>query len=227
MRRGSPRRSNACRCSSSPRCCCTWWPVFRMPRSPRCSRSARGRCECGSAAGGRRSVWPTAPGRTTMHPDTLRLAAYLDGALDPQSQADLRAHVLTCATCAARLERLRSDARHITATLSSGGATPDVRAAVRARLRRPAPGAWLARGAALAGALAALLLFAVLIASRSGATLGPVPDRLFVTDRRGGEVVVLNASDGARLASFPAGGSPTNIVYDAWRDQLYVMIDQS
>jgi hypothetical protein len=162
-----------------------------------------------------------------MHPDTLRLAAYLDGALDPQAQAELRAHVLTCATCAARLERLRADARRITATLSSGGATPDVRAAVRARLRRPSPGAWLVRGAALAGALAALLLFAMLIAIRSGATLGRVPDRLFVTDRRGGQVVVLNAFDGARLTSVPAGGSPTNIVYDAWRDRLYVMIEQS
>jgi DNA-binding beta-propeller fold protein YncE len=157
----------------------------------------------------------------------LRLAAYLDGALDPQSQAELRAHVLTCATCAARLERLRADARRITTTLSSGGATPDVRAAVRARLRRRTPGAWLARGAMFAGALAALLLFAVLIAVRSGATLGRIPDQLFVTDRRGGQVVMLNASDGARLTSAPVGGAPTNIVYDEWRDRLYVMADQS
>src|SRR5262245_51145394 len=162
-----------------------------------------------------------------MHPDTLRLAAYLDGALDPQEQAELRAHVLTCAACAARLERLRADARRITGTLSSGGAMPDVRAAVRARLRRPSPAAWLARGVGLAGALAALLLFAVLIAARSGATLGRDPDRLFVTDRRGGQVVVLNAFDGARLISAPVGGSPTNIVYDERADRLYVMIEQS
>ena len=35
-----------------------------------------------------------------MHPDAQRLAAYLDGALGAVERADLRAHVLTCATCA-------------------------------------------------------------------------------------------------------------------------------
>jgi anti-sigma factor RsiW len=87
-----------------------------------------------------------------MHPDHRQLAAYLDGALDPARHAELRAHILTCATCTARLERLRDDARRIAAALASGGATPDVRAAVRARLRRPALGAWLTHGLALAGA---------------------------------------------------------------------------
>ena len=62
-----------------------------------------------------------------MHPDTLQLAAYLEGALGDAERADLRAHVLTCASCAARLEQLRADSRRITLALSSG-AVPDVRA---------------------------------------------------------------------------------------------------
>ena len=86
-----------------------------------------------------------------MHLDTQQLAAYLDGALSDAERADLRAHVLTCATCAARLERLRADGRRITVALSSGAA-PDVRAAVRgaaARLDWRAPGwrvGWRWRG---------------------------------------------------------------------------------
>ncbi|HEX9374457.1 MAG TPA: zf-HC2 domain-containing protein, partial [Roseiflexaceae bacterium] len=118
-----------------------------------------------------------------MHPDNLLLAAYLDGAIDPDERAELRAHMLTCPACTARLERLRDDARRIDAALGAG-AVQDVRAAVRARLRRPAPGAWLARGAAATGAIAALLLFAMLIGSSRGGTAGRTPDRLFVTDKQ-------------------------------------------
>src|SRR5690349_17876194 len=103
-----------------------------------------------------------AQGRTTMHLEIDQLAAYLDGALDEAARADARAHLLTCPACAARLERLRADAGRITAFAGSGPA-PDVRAAVRAQLRRGSPAGWLLRGAMLAGALAALLLFALLI----------------------------------------------------------------
>jgi DNA-binding beta-propeller fold protein YncE len=162
-----------------------------------------------------------------MHPDTLQLAAYLDGALDPQSQAELRAHILTCAACAARLERLRADARRIATTLSASGAAPDVRAAVRARLRRPAPGVWLARGGALAGALVALLLFAVLVGARGGNTIGRVPDRLFVLDRQGNQLVVVDPLNGLRLGATAIGGAPRTIVYDEWRDRLYISTNQS
>src|SRR5262245_35641191 len=119
-----------------------------------------------------------APGRTTMHPDLTRLALYLDGALDEAARTDVRGHLLTCPACAARLERLRADAPRITASVA--GPTPDVRAAVRARLRRGGRSAWLLRGGALAGALTALLLFALLIGIRAGSTtLGRAPDRLF------------------------------------------------
>jgi len=88
-----------------------------------------------------------------MHSDTQQLAAYLDGALSDAERAELRAHVLTCATCAARLERMRDDGRRITIALSSSAA-PDVRAAVRGRLRGSIARDWLMRGLALVGALA-------------------------------------------------------------------------
>jgi|GEM_PF-2272024 len=158
-----------------------------------------------------------------MHPDTLQLAAYIDGALDEAERAALRGHVLTCSTCAARLERLHGDARQICATLSATNAAPDVRAAVRARLRRRQPGAWLVRGSSLAGALAALLLFALLIGSRSG-TVGRVPDRLFVTDTQNGQLVVLDAYNGERLGAVDVGSYPTEVRYDRRLDRLYVLI---
>src|SRR5262245_17209475 len=129
--------------------------------------------------------------RKMMHPDTIQLAAYLDGALDEIHQAELRAHMLTCPSCAARLQLLRGDARRIEATLAYRPA-PDVRSAVRARLRRANPLAALLRGGALAGALGALLLFALLIGTRSGETFGRVPDRLFVIDSRQGQLLVLD-----------------------------------
>ncbi len=162
-----------------------------------------------------------------MHPDHRQLAAYLDGALDPATHAELRAHILTCATCTARLDRLRDDARRIAAVLASGGATPDVRAAVRARLRRPALGAWLAHGVALAGAVVALLLFALLIAVRSGATVGRIPDRLFVVDRQTKQLIELDADNGARLRSVTVGDQPRGIIYNPLLDRLYIMLSQS
>jgi len=161
-----------------------------------------------------------------MHPDHRQLAAYLDGALDPAAHAELRAHILTCAACAARLERLRDDARRIAATLATG-TTPDVRAAVRARLRRPAFGAWLMHGVALAGATVALLLFALLIAVRSGATVGRTSDRLFVVDRQTKQLIELDADNGARLRSVTIGGQPTSIVYNLLLDRLYIMLARS
>src|SRR5688500_7639401 len=153
-----------------------------------------------------------------MHPDTYQLAAYLDGALGDAERADLRAHILTCATCAARLERLRDDGRRITVALSSG-AVPDVRAAVRARRRRSAgQHAWLARGLALAGALAALLLFAVLAGTRAGGTAGRGPDLLVFMDKSNTQLVALDANGGARLATLKLAEMPIGIKYDEIRD---------
>jgi hypothetical protein len=161
-----------------------------------------------------------------MHPDLSQLAAYLDGALDETARADVRGHLLTCPACAARLEQLRADARRITAGV--GGPAPDVRAAVRARLRRTSPMAWLLRGGALAGALAALLLFALLIGVRAGSTtLGRTPDRLIVVDRNNGRLLALDAGGGAVLGSVPVGDTPTKVRYDASSDQLYVMVKQA
>lgn len=158
-----------------------------------------------------------------MHPDVVTLAAYLDGALADGERADVRAHVLTCAACAARLERLRADTKRISA-LASGAPTPDVRAAVRARLRRAPRAAWFGRGFALAGALAALLLLVVMLGARPGATLGRAADRLLVTDRRAGQIVVLDARTGARLQAADIGDAPTAIRYDPIGDRLYVML---
>jgi hypothetical protein len=161
-----------------------------------------------------------------MHPDLTRLAEYLDGALDAAARADVRGHLLTCPVCAARLEQLRADARRITA--SAAGPAPDVRAAVRARLRPSRAAAWLVRGGALAGALAALLLFALLIGARSeGGTLGRAPDRLFVVDRNNGQLLALDAGSGAILGSAPVGDTPTRVRYDASSGQLYVMVKQA
>ncbi len=161
-----------------------------------------------------------------MHPDTHQLAAYLDSALGDAERADMRAHILTCATCAARLERLRADGRRITVALSSG-AVPDVRAAVRARRRGRAARAWLARGLALAGALVALLLFAVLAGARAGGTAGHSPDRLVIVDRSNAQLVALDATSGARLASLKLAEAPIGIKYDDIRDRLYVLLAQS
>lgn len=159
-----------------------------------------------------------------MHPDIAALAAYLDGVGAQDERAALRAHILTCPACAARLERLRADARLISDALAAPRQFPDVRGNVRARLRRRSPMAWLGPGVAAAGALAALLLFAVLL---GGGTAGRAPDRLFVTDRHGGRVVALDAHDGARLAAAAVGEAPTSICYDAARDRLYVMLRDS
>jgi DNA-binding beta-propeller fold protein YncE len=162
-----------------------------------------------------------------MHFDTQQLAAYLDGGLSDTERADLRAHVLTCATCAARLDRLRDDGRRIAVALSSSP-TPDVRGAVRARLARGSPGrTWLARGLALAGALAGLLLFAVLAGARAGATAGRVPDRLVVLDKSNAQLVALDADTGARQATLRLAESPIGIKYDQIRDRLYVLLARS
>jgi hypothetical protein len=168
-----------------------------------------------------------ARGRKTLHPDHRQLAAYLDGALDPAAHAELRAHILTCASCKARLERLRDDARRIANVLGSSGATPDVRAAVRAQLRRPAFSTWLGHGIGLAGASVALLLFALLLAVRSGATLGRTPDRLFVVDRQTKQLIELDAGDGARLRSVTIGGQPSSMIYNSLLDRTYIMLSQS
>jgi hypothetical protein len=161
-----------------------------------------------------------------MHPDTRQLAAYFDGALSDAERADLRAHVLTCPSCAARLERLRTDARRITVALSSGAA-PDVRAAVRARLRGATTRTWPARGLALAGALAALLLFAVLAGARARGTAARSPDQLVIIDRSNSQLVALDAANGARLAMLKLAQAPIGIKYDQIHDRLYALLAQS
>jgi sugar lactone lactonase YvrE len=163
-----------------------------------------------------------------MHPDLQQLSAYLDDALDAETRAELRAHILTCSVCSGRLEQLRSDAQLITRAIASGGPTPDVRAAVRARLRRRGPLSWVARGGALAsgfaGAVAALLLFAVLIGTRSGDTFGRIPDRLFVVTRTDGQLIALDPASGAHQDSLDVGDSPSVIRYDGRRGRLYVLL---
>jgi hypothetical protein len=162
-----------------------------------------------------------------MHPELEQLAAYLDGALGEAARAAVRVHILTCPACAARLERLRADARRITAFARAGPA-PDVRPAVRAKLRRAGPAAWLLRGGALAGAVAALCLFALLIGvSARGRTLGVVPSRLFVVDRNNGQLLALDADDGAVLSSVAVGDTPTKVRYDERNDRLYIMVKQA
>ena len=161
-----------------------------------------------------------------MHGDTQQLAAYLDGALSDAERTDLRAHVLSCATCAARLERLRHDGHRITAALSSSAA-PDVRAAVRGQLHGSIARDWLARGLALAGALAALLLFAMLAGARAGGTAGGSPDQLVIIDKSNTQLVALDAANGARLAALKLADAPIGIKYDATRDRLYVLLAHS
>ena len=56
-----------------------------------------------------------------MHPDPLQIATYLDDALDEAARAELRAHLLTCSACAARLERLRGDARLAAGAIAAHG----------------------------------------------------------------------------------------------------------
>lgn len=158
-----------------------------------------------------------------MHPDDLQLAAYLDLPPGADEHARLRAHVLTCPRCTARVARLRDDARAIPAALAAGPAL-DVRAAVRARLaRRPARG--LAGALWLVGGLAGLLLFALLLGARSGA-VGHAPDRLLVADRAGQRLVALDAREGAPLGEVALGERPTRLAYDARRERLYALTDR-
>ncbi|HWQ14180.1 MAG TPA: anti-sigma factor, partial [Roseiflexaceae bacterium] len=66
------------------------------------------------------------------HPEMHRLAALLDGALGDGEREHVRAHLLTCPRCAARLRRLQADAERIVSSTASERA-PDVRALVLAR----------------------------------------------------------------------------------------------
>jgi DNA-binding beta-propeller fold protein YncE len=85
----------------------------------------------------------------------------------------------------------------------------------------------LVRGLALAGALAALLLFAVLAGARGGGTAGRSPDRLVIIDKSNSQLVTLAAADGARLATLKLAEVPIGIKYDEIRDRLYVLLAQS
>ncbi len=159
-----------------------------------------------------------------MHPDTARLAAYLDGSLPGKELAELRAHMLTCAACTAQLARLRADAQAIERTLT--GPTPDVRAAVRARLRTP-PARWFMPALGIAAGLAALLVFALLLGAGNFRTAASRPARLFITERSRGQVLVLDPATGTQLAAAPLGETPAAIVYDAERAQIYVAFPQA
>lgn len=151
-----------------------------------------------------------------------QLAAYLDGALDGDARAAVRGHVLSCGTCAARLERLRDDSRRLQRTLSAAPA-PDVRPALRGRLRRAPRAAWLGRATALAGALLALLLFALLVGGgREGGTLARSSDRLFVVDRRQGQLVELSPTTGEQLRSLAVGAGAAHIRYSPRLGLLFV-----
>jgi hypothetical protein len=162
-----------------------------------------------------------------MHPDLAQLAAYLDGALDATARAAVRAHLLTCPDCAARHALLRGDSQRI-AAFAASTAAPDVRAAVRKKLRRGRPAGWLLRGGALAGAVATLFLFGLLISVGAGsATLGPLPDRLVVVDRNNGRLLALDPDDGDILSSVQVGDMPTKVRYDERAGRLYVLVKQA
>jgi hypothetical protein len=70
-------------------------------------------------------------------------------------------------------------------------------------------------------------MFALLIAVRSGATVGRIPDRLFVIDRQTKQLIELDADSGARLRSVTVGDQPTGIIYNPLLDRVYVMLSQS
>lgn len=158
------------------------------------------------------------------HPDTLRLAAYLDGALAPDELAEMHAHTLRCAACAARLEQLRADERRLRA-FASLGAAPDVRANVRMRLHRRPALRLLPQGLALGGVLVVLLAFALLVSTARGGTVGPVSERLFIVDRDRDELVALDAANGAELGSLALGRQPLGVRYSPLFDRLYVAHD--
>src|SRR4051812_33601241 len=62
--------------------------------------------------------------------DPILIAAYHDGELDAAARANVEAHLLTCATCAAELSRLREMSHAIAAET----ATIELRADERSRL---------------------------------------------------------------------------------------------
>jgi hypothetical protein len=158
-----------------------------------------------------------------MHPDDQRLAAYLDLPADSAERRELRAHILGCAHCTARVARLRDDSARITATFA--GPAPDLRAAVAARLAPARRWERLASGGWFAGALACVILFAALIGVQSG-TIGYTPDRLFVADRAGRRVVELDAASGRTLREQALGSQPSQVAYDERRKQLYVLTER-
>ena len=97
-----------------------------------------------------------------IHLDETRLNEYVDGVLDDAAQAEVAAHVASCATCAARLAELRVLFEDL-AALPDEPLAVDLAPAVLARLphRAPAP-AWAPRLALVAQAAAAVVAFALL-----------------------------------------------------------------
>lgn len=167
---------------------------------------------------------PMAQKMTMTHPDLSQLADYLDDALDSEVRAVVRAHTLTCPSCTAQLNQLRRDSQRIPHALAHFGPAPDVRVAVRARLRRPGATVWVLRGVALAAGLVALLFFALLLDVSGGGSVSRIPDRLFVTDSRNGRLITLAAYDGAQIGELVIGERPTKVRYDPRRDRLYVLL---
>lgn len=153
-----------------------------------------------------------------MHPDTRRLAAYLDGALPQRERDELRAHLLTCARCAGRLQQLRADATRITNTFDTLPA-PDVRPALRARRRR-----WnVGQRWALAGAFVLMIVLAAGVLMQSAQTAGQRDAVLAVSDNRHGRLLALDAATSATLAEVAVGERPTLVRYDAKRNRAYVL----
>lgn len=161
-----------------------------------------------------------------MHPELTMLTAYVDGALAPAENAALRAHLLTCAVCTARLDSIRADQQRITRALSAGPA-PDVRAAVRARLPQSRVRKWVVPATGVAAGLIGVLLFAMLISSGQLGTAARAPARLLITDRAKGQIVEFDLATGTQLRSASVGPAPTAILYDAVRERLYVALQQS
>ena len=97
-----------------------------------------------------------------IHLDETRLNEYVDGELDDAAQAEVVAHVASCATCAARLAELRVLFGDL-AALPDEPLAVDLAPAVLARLpRRARAPAWAPRLALAAQALAAVVAFVLL-----------------------------------------------------------------
>ncbi|NOK61294.1 MAG: hypothetical protein GFH27_549305n63 [Chloroflexi bacterium AL-W] len=156
-----------------------------------------------------------------MQPDFDLLAAYLDGLLDEDEYAEVRTKILTDPAWAMGLEQLHRDAERIT-RVAVARPIPDVRAAVHAKRQRIQPMRWVNRLVTFSGMCLVLLLIALLVGSESSITMGPSAPRLFVVDRSNDQLLVLDPDSGTLMERVNVGPNPSQVLYDAQRDQLYV-----